>query len=575
MPLPGVIGRIMNLPTMAYDLRASYHSITRPPTPTRCLLPLKKVSAGTLDLEALWLISDESHKLEIRLAIDILSGLHPLWRALLTGEQMPPPCGTGSGLVHDLRAWQGRVKGCKTRVEWQPRRSEPSPILQSHVADLERWGVVNPLGRRERCTMSTVFLTPKSCGTRSRALYDARPQNACLNWCTMPDHGRFRLPRPLHQIMVGTAHGLEGPVFGAELDFCSFFFLFRWGFELQRAHAFRVGTRPYKFAVPVQGSSVMPWIAQATSLALVGGPLLTDDPCGYVADRLAVTYDNILLVDEPHRLHRRLADLKQRSAKIGAVVGSVQGPTDQRIASCGIEYDLVLRAWRLKEEWVGKVLQFLDSYPAEPLFLQQQTLAGYAVWLCRATLQPLSRVMPLLLHEKNHVALEFMASQLRENRFRKLWPTASLHLPDKHELVYVDASLDAAGMVWRGRERTVSWDSRRPMEEQQEAEADAAGLALKWVASELEGCDPVVLAMDNLGVLFMMVMGAPRTRAQRDLMDVIEGTAKWPVWAAFVRGVDNPADAPSRARELGPIDPALDRRVSAAAIPVEWTCAQR
>ena len=436
--------------------------------------------------------------------------------------------------------------------------------------------MISPLARSEskNCYLGHLFLTPKADAVTSRAIYDARAQNAKLHWCTLPAHGRFRLPRTLHQVMVGTGHGLDGDILGCEVDYRSFFFLFRWAPALRRAHAFRLGPRPYGFDVPTQGSSVMPRIAQATSLALADGPGLLEDPARYVDARVTITYDNIMMVDRPDRLRQRLEILKQRSERVGAIVGSVQGPDSEQITSCGLQYDLKRREWKLKDEWCRRTLTFLAQYPANPSLPQRQTLAGLALWAMRATLRPLTHIMPLLHHEYDEAALGLLRHQLLRNAPRRLWPTTSTALPQQYDLLYTDASLTAGGAVWRDTSQSFPWPQRRPMEEQQEAEADAARMALAWLSAQRREPLPIVLAMDNLGVLFALIMGAPTTPAQAELVEELEIRARAPVWVAFVPGKQNPADGPSRLRDAPGPDPVGDQLLVSNAVLLEWTCAQ-
>ena len=105
--------------------------------------------------------------------------------------------------------------------------AQPSPILPQHIQDLKRWGIIERMDPKPRSFAGQLFLTPKADGLQSRALFDARRQNATLDWCRLSLHGRFRLLRPYHQILVGLATQASNPriaeISGAVLLFGSWF----------------------------------------------------------------------------------------------------------------------------------------------------------------------------------------------------------------------------------------------------------------------------------------------------------------------------------------------------------------
>ena len=376
------------------------------------MLPLKQVAAGTISIAEVQSLADDRHRPQIEIVTAILDGSHRAWDPLLRAAKMPTPCGYRPAPSANLSEWRATLRGCRGRAEYAQPTARPSPVTGDHIADLERWGVVAPARRTERVLVSVLFLTPKACGTRSRAVYDARCQNAMIDWCAFSDHGRFRLPGPLQQVMVGTGHGIDGPILGAEVDLRSYFFLFQWAPALGAAHGFRAGTRRYRFAVPVQGSAVMPLVAQSTTLALAEGPLVGDDPGEYVKHRMAVTYDNVLMVDAPDDLRRRLARFCERAAKAGALIGDVQPPTSGTVTSCGLEYHMGRRTWRLKDAWTTKAVTFIDEMGCAPTERQRQILAGYALWAHRATLSHLAPIMPLLYLRQDVRAIEQLRALL-------------------------------------------------------------------------------------------------------------------------------------------------------------------
>ncbi len=220
--------------------------------------------------------------------------------------------------------------GCREAKSFAPRNTE-STLLPSQLRDLLKWGVIEKTANPGMT--GRLFLTPKSNGTQARALFDARPQNALLDWCALSSHGRFRLLRPFHQILVGLAVRAKRPVL-AELDFTSFFFQFSWSPALATAHAFRFRNQAYACRAPVQGSAVMPLVAQTASAILAEAPSVRAGPWDWVRCSISIIYDNILLSGEEEDVTGRWARLKARCAAARVVMGDAQPPCSQLTSCC-------------------------------------------------------------------------------------------------------------------------------------------------------------------------------------------------------------------------------------------------
>ena len=182
--------------------------------------------------------------------------------------------------------------------------AQPSPIRPQHIQDLKRWGIIARMDPKPRALAGRLFLTPKADGLQSRALFDARRQNATLDWCQLSLHGRFRLLRPYHQILVGLATQASNPRI-AEIDLKSFFFQFSWSKSLAVAHNFFTNRHNYACIAPVQGSAVMPLVAQTTSSIIAEAPSVRAHPWDWVETGVNIIYDNILIAGEAEDVDRR------------------------------------------------------------------------------------------------------------------------------------------------------------------------------------------------------------------------------------------------------------------------------
>lgn len=456
-----------------------------------------------------------------------------------------------------------------------------SNLLQSHIDDLVRWGVVIPLKRSDSAILSPAFLTPKSNGVQSRALYDGRKQNALINYCALQRHGRFSLRRPYHQILIGTAAFLSEPRL-AEVDFTSYFFEFAWAPALGRAHAFRVGGRRYAHAVGVQGSALMPLVAQGTSAVIAEAPHLDADPWEHVAATVNITYDNILIAAEKDAIDARWARLLARARTAGVVIGDTQPPTT-RLLSCGIEFDVGdvdRRRWRLAPTWAAQASTWMrataDASP-RPSLQTRQTLAGFASWALRVMLAPLWRIRRILVGEDDPDTARRLATVVAANQWRTLRAAPSRLCPTDAAVAVADGSIHGIGFVVDGVAHAQPWPQTRLASEQQEHEWAAAAAAICLAASTVPPQQPILLVADNVGILAALLSGNPRSQAGRDAVAAIEAALKGPLWLAYCPSADNPADAPSRAAVAGtspvPWPHPLAERWRAAAKLAEWTMA--
>ena len=540
---------------LAVGSRGTYHLSLSPQRSVSCRLPLKKVVAGTIELGVLRDLAPRFQPL-LDIAQNILDGRHPCWTTTdkCNAVYEPPP----------PRLRVTPRDHCRPEVSqtW-PTTPPSSPINEQHLQDLLRWNVIRPLRRREPAMLSVCFLTPKSCGTRSRALYDARPQNSLINFCSLPKHARFRLAPPLHQVLVGTGHGLVGDVVGVEVDFTSYFFQFKWCESLGAYHGFRLRGRRYGFRVPVQGSALMPFIAQTATLALAEGPSPMDDPRAYVERRLVVTYDNVLIVDNVENTLRRLAVLRERCEKVGVVIGEVKGPS-RMLTSCGFLYDIAGKCWTVKPTWSAKALGLLREYADNPSEELRQRVAGCVVWAHRALLFPLHDVAPLL-HPGCRAprALKIATDMLTDPPWRRLRRATSLELDVGATLIIVDGSIIGTGAVFRGKAMI-------------EFEALASGVELASRSME-EDSGPLLCAGDNMGALYTVLTGVPSSAEGADMIRRVSRALRGPLWLTYISTAENVADAASRSAVPAvsnvEVPDALRSRLMAEAVLCEWSCA--
>ena len=472
---------------------------------------------------------------------------------------------------------------CRMPTPYDGSRHRPSILLPSHLNDLLCWGVIRPLRRSEPSIIAPLFLAPKpgpNGTTLARALYDARPQNALIDFCALHRHGRFRMLRPFHQILVGTGTLLADPMV-AEVDFTSYFFQLPWEGDLHCVHALRVGSKRYAFRVGVQGGTLMPLVAQTVTCVVADAPSPGADPWDWVDAGVVVTYDNILIAAPSHRIAERWDDLHRRAAAAGVVIGDTQPPSHD-VPSCGIAYDARRRRWRLADKWVTKVTAWLADNIKDDLAPDEErrmSLAGLAGWAHQALLLPLYPIRQLLQLTDDPSATAAFHRLITTNPWRRFRCTPSRTVPPGAVVVVSDGSGLAAGIVCRGWAHTRPWPTPRDHRLQQQSEWEAAAAAVELAAEGEEEGKAILLVADNTGILAALATGNARTPAGVHATHRIAMALHGPLWLAFVPSADNPADAPSRSRLQASWptswQPSLEGTWRRGAILAEWSTAHR
>lgn len=423
----------------------------------------------------------------------------------------------------------------------------------------------------------TLFLTPKSSGTHSRAIYDARHQNSKINWCRVSEHGRFKILRPYHQILVGLATGASTRPMIAEIDFKSFFFQFSWSSSLADAHAFRIRQKYFRCVAPVQGSALMPLAAQTASAILAEAPSIRAGPWEWVRAGTNLIYDNILISGEAEVVSRRWSRLIARCKAANAILGDTHSPRTT-LVSCGLEYDVTApdnRRWRLAPAWCKKTADWLRVEFRATRTRDREVLAGLAQWALGACLLPLAFMRRTIEGFNAEDEKDYLKTLLEAQTWRRLRGTPSETTPTHATVVVTDGSVHGAGVVLGGNELAVPWLRRRCMQDQQNAEWDAADLGIGHAIRETASGDPILYVSDNTGVLAGLMTGNPTSLRGVEVVRRLHATLRGPLWVAFVASEDNPADRPSRSpagkRQTPTWPHPLEGRWRARAVLATWS----
>lgn len=373
----------------------------------------------------------------------------------------------------------------------------------------------------------------------SRPILDARRVNSLFAWDHV-ERSAFRLLSPLNHARVGVGVGIQANFALYEADATSYFPAFRWAWSLARAHAFRVGGRRMAHAVPAQGASVMPLIAQTVSAYIADAPVVDAPAAAWVRSRVSIVYDNFLLSGEVEELRHRVEDFEARAAAHGVRL-KPQHPVQGLLTSCGLEFNTLRRTWSLKRSWSEKCINLLRTTDKAEVRL------GLAVWAMRALGLPVAAVAPL---SPGRTASEAYLNALarlitaRPQRKVKNFKISAVSAKDATP-VAVDASVHGAGVIIDCNAFSRAWERRREAIEQQQAEWEAALLALRWSAER--GLEKILLMTDNLGVLHALRSGAPGTvRRCRELCELAQLKAIPELWLAYVPSASMPADSLSR-----------------------------
>ena len=493
-----------------------------------------------------------------------------------------PIQGVSSGATPAISPVEALLLGSEPRRGCRPEQTHPpsnsnSQILDFQLQELLSWGVIKPTQTARM--IDKVFLVPKRDGRLARALYDARPQNALINWCSVSEHGRFNLLRPLHHVTVGLALRSARPYL-AEIDLRSFFFQFSWSRQLADAHSFRALGQDYAFVVPVQGSALLPLVAQATTAVLAEAPPIRAHPWKWVRAGLAIVYDNILLAGEEDDVRKRWARIHERCSAVGVVIGDTQPPS-RRVHSCGFEFDVEDtddRKWRLSAAWVTRTLEWIGGEFDMTTAEDRLVMAGLVVWAMNATLRPLAlvrRTVEGFWDEMEHAAV---VQLLRENGWRRLRSPPTESVPTAAHVVITDASLDGAGIVTGGRAYAIRWPKKRSMEEQQMSEWDAAALGVEQAIRQSAPGTAILLVADNSGLLAGLISGNPASPRAAQIIRRMHASISGPLWCAHVPTSLNPADRPSRAQPgVTPVEwpHPLENKWRRSAILATWSMARR
>ena len=517
-------------------------------TATPCLLPLKPLICGTIDMAKVLSSSATRHTPYLKTAMAFLDGTSDVWRELFA---MP-------------------------RVE-----ARPSNILPSHVDDLNKYGLVRPLARSEVPLLSRLFLTPKKDGRTSRPLFDARhPVNVALRAVMderMAPYGpKFRLLDPFHHVAVGVGKDYDGDYHLYAADATSYFPQFPWSPTLARLTAFRTPGGVYGHMSPPQGVNLVPYVAQVTSAALADAPVVTAPRRAWVDSRTSIIYDNWLMGGDPTSLAIRVESFRGRCRDVGVVLGEDSGVV--RTVDCaGFQFDK--RRWRLLPSWTSKALDYLipmSEVTGTVTSVDRSVVAGLSLWAVRATLRPWLMVRPLVKylvedepwHSSEREALEKVLRTVRNNAWRRL-----VSGKGRRRFLYVDASLEAAGWCNGKRGRTYEWDKLRNHTEQQACELEGAALAVEDEMNEALPGDTIYLGIDNTGVQDILVDGFPTAGYAVPLVNrIVYALARGGVRLRIfhVAGLDNPADPWSRPskgeRRCLPPDPRIDEIKSRRAV---------
>lgn len=362
-----------------------------------CDLPLKEIYANAVDIDDITrsFHGRRGHWLELRRARAVLRGTHPVWK--------------------DVKRLVGKTVA--------PAASHVSHVGEANLARLLEWGVLLPLPRDQvgKVPPLRLFLVPKSDGTTSRPILDARPINDRL-----VDRHRTKLVPSLLRLLdmirvgVGTAHPYTKSFCLAELDAQSFFPSLKWGVALQRLHTVRIGDRTYMHVAPAQGSAVLPYVAQTIMSALAGAPEPGSPHFKWVDQGIAITYDNVLLSGPREDLLARHSQVRSSLERHRVKIGSDTG-LQCTLTSCGVCFyvnptqtpdapfpcrvltptntSLLGRYWSVKPSWAIKAYQVIHDALGrwgDLSHLDLQRLAGYALWAVRVRCEPLVRIGTLL-----------------------------------------------------------------------------------------------------------------------------------------------------------------------------------
>jgi hypothetical protein len=486
--------------------------------------PFKRVLCDVVRLDRL--LPTSRHNRTVRLAATLLSGDHPAWRRVLAA-----------------------------RCAGRPRESL---LTREQREQLVSWGVIEATDRLTGVA-GRWFAVSKSDGITARPIYDARAQNALFAMADVPEAAQFNLPSPLTIIKVGLGAGMPAEArvqaVGTVIDFVSFFPSLRWGTKLQDAHAAVIGGQYYRARAPVQGSCILPLIAQCVATAIADAPPVGSPAGMNVGEGITVYLDDILVVNTADAVRARTRAILDTATQVGAEPKVVYECAHE-VTVCGIDLRPGEQRWRLKQAWVDRMREDLNTLWRSAKHRDLERWVGLALWACRVLQEPL-----WLLHGWLHGVEATRADEatrllsvITANAWRE--PRELLARPPRlreMHVVFSDGSIWGGGAVMVGHQVITAWeDAPLGPEHQQMAELAAARIAVaESLAALHRECRHLLLIVDNAGLLGLLRTGNPTHHAAVPILDEIHADLRAAgvcLWVGFVPGEHNPADAPSRGR---------------------------
>lgn len=459
-----------------------------------CCAPLKKVCSSTLNLPAL---IERAHTLNIPKAVlfeELISVLQDVDKFKKLFLLLPKEYVTGKA----------------------------SSLTNKDLMDLRSWGLVEALSRKERpvCS-STAFKVLKSDGQTTRLILDCRDINK-----NMKEPPPFSLPSPFLIIVRILSFS-----FASTADFCSWFFQHGVHSSIAKFFAFRVGGKWVYLCRLAQGWKFSPVIAQTSS------EILAFDENDPSKESSLVWIDNICIGADSHdRAREKRERFISRCESVGAEIGEISEVT-QSLEYVGGEFDLREKRWRLKTNWIEKVVPILREFPERASSRRVWCAVGLILWFLRMSLRPLTLADPLIfflsrlakritLGEIDWLERVTVWPTVRENLVsfiplieKNSWRKLSYPLPcpsEKGPILFSDASLWGGAGVWRGE---ILWSAKW---EEELTHRDILALeALAWERSVRavvqQGCRHFASVVDNQPLYFSLL----KTRSKSFAVNVI------------------------------------------------------
>ena len=342
-----------------------------------------------------------------------------------------------------------------------PGRS--SHLSISDVHDLKEWSVISS---RPRSVKSSFFLhgfkVLKSDPSWSRFILDCSPLNR-----SQIDPPSFSLPSPCVIILsILACHK------GFVVDFCGWFFQHEVAHSVSIFFPFRVKSHPYLCRRLAQGWKFSPVTAQTSSEILAFDPTVGDvcpPPLVWIDDLFFGDTDSNRLV---LRRERFLDRCKQANAQIGSI-----SDISTSISYVGLEFDLLMKRWRVKPSWVQKTLSFLLALSIVVRVSDVWRILGVFIWFIRCACRPLA-LLDHLISQAISLSRSLRLQILHREDYVELWPSSvkcfsklikiiesnswrcvphSLPLSLPSLFVFSDASLFGGAVVCEGK---VVWSSQ-------------------------------------------------------------------------------------------------------------------